>query len=154
MPVERLGKHELFGLLSPTEMRRLSDASSVVKLEEGERIYSEGVPASHLFVLVKGRVELRKPAKGGSFLVDDLMPGSVFGVSSLMGTERYLVNAEAAEASEVLKIEGKLLRQILDDNLQVACAMHRRISQIYFRRYVSAMERLQTVIQAVGLRHG
>lgn len=150
MIMEELVSHELFGLLSPKEVERLSYASGVVRLKEGERVYSEGVPASHLFVLLKGRVELRRPAKGGpGLLVTDLLKGSMFGVSSLMGTDRYLLNAECVEDSEVLKMEGRVLRQILDENPMVGYAVQRRISQIFFRRYVNAMERLQTVAHAV-----
>jgi CRP-like cAMP-binding protein len=153
MPIEKLEKHELFGLLSPNEIKRLSAVTGVARLREGDRIYSEGVPASHLFVLIKGRVELKRPIKGGTnLLMDDLMPGNIFGVSSLMGADRYLLNAECVEDSEVLKIEGKILRQILDENPVVGYAMQRRVSQVFFKRYLHAMERLQTVVQAIPIR--
>ena len=153
MAVESLEKHELFGLLTPAEIRTLSNASSTVGLKEGDRVYSDGTPASHLFVLLKGRIELRRPTKGGpDLLVDDLMPGSLFGVSSLMGTDRYSLNAECVDDSEVLKIEAKVLRQILDANLVVGYSTQRRISEIFFKRNVAAMERLQTVVQGIVSR--
>jgi len=152
MPAEKLQKHELFGLLSPKEIERLSKVSSVVRLKDGERVYSEGIPASHVFVLLKGRVELKRPAKGGlSLLVDDLIEGSVFGVSSLTGTQRYLLNAECVEDSEVLKMEGAVLRQILDGNPTVGYAIQKRVSDIFFKRYVDGMERLQSVVQAIQI---
>ena len=153
MPIEKLEKHELFGLLSPNEINRLSAASMVAKLKRGDRICSEGVPASHLFVLMKGRVELKKPTKKGpNILVDDLIAGSIFGVSSLMGADRYLLNAECTEDSEVLKIENKVLRQILEENPVVGYAVQRRVSQIVFKRYLDSMERLQSVIRAIPIR--
>jgi signal-transduction protein with cAMP-binding, CBS, and nucleotidyltransferase domain len=153
MPIEKLEKHELFGRLNPNEIKRLSAASSVARLKEGDRIYSEGVPASHLFVLIKGRAELKRPTKGGlNLLVDDLIAGSIFGVSSLMEADRYLLNAECVEDSDVLKIDGKVLRQILDENPAVGYAMQRRVSQVFFNRYLNAMERLQTIVQAMPIR--
>jgi len=153
MPIEKLQKHELFGLLSPNEIDRLSAVSGVVKLKEGDKVCSEGVPASHLFVLIKGRVELKKPTREGpNILVDDLMAGSIFGVSSLMGAERYLLNAECTEDSEVLKIENRVLSQILDENPVVGYAMQRRVAQIVFRRYLNSIERLQKIIQAIPTR--
>jgi hypothetical protein len=40
------------------------------------------MPASHFFVLLNGRVELRRPTKSGpSLLIEDLAKGSIFGVS-------------------------------------------------------------------------
>lgn len=152
MLIEKLEKHELFGLLSPVEIKRLSTASGLVSLKEGDRIISEGVPASHLFVLIKGRVELTKPIKGRqNLLVDDIIARNIFGISSLMGVDRYLLNAECVEDSEVLKIEGKVLRQILEGNPMVGYTVQRRVSKIFFKRYLSTMERLQTIVQAIPI---
>ena len=153
MPVEKLKKNEIFGLLNPDEIKRLSPATGIMTLKDGDRIYSEGMPASHLFVLIKGRVELKRPTKGGpSLLIDDLIPENIFGVSSLLGADRYLLNAECVEDSELLKIEGKALRQILDQNPVVGCAMLGRVSQVFFKRYLNVMGRLQTVVQAIPTR--
>ena len=147
---EMLQQHELFGLLTPKEVETLSNVSGVIKLGKGEIVYGEGIPASHLFVLLKGRVELRRPAKGGvSFLVDEVAEGGVFGVSSLTGGERYLLNAKCVEDSEVLKVESQVLRGILDDNPAIGYALQRRISEIFFKRYVDAMERLRSTLLAV-----
>ena len=149
MPIEKLKAHELFSLLSPKEIERLGARSGVMKLKEGDRVYSADHPASHLFVLLKGRVELRRPAKKGpELLVDDLVAGNLFGVSSLTGIERYLLNAECSEDSEVLKLEAKPLREVLDGNPVVGYAIQKRVSQIFFRRYVDVMERLTAVMQA------
>jgi CRP-like cAMP-binding protein len=149
---EKLQQHELFGLLTPKEVERLSNASSVVKLGKGEKVYAEGAPTSHLFVLLKGRVELRRPTKGGlSFLVDDVVEGGVFGVSSLTGGERYLLNAECVEDSEALKVDSQVLRRILDENSAIGYAVQRRVAEIFFNRYVNAMERLRTVALAVRM---
>jgi CRP-like cAMP-binding protein len=152
MVIEKLQHLELFGLLTPKEIERLSNASGVVKLAKGERVYAEGNPASHLFVLLKGRVELRRPAEEGhSFLVDDVVEGGVFGVSSLTGGERYLLNAECVEDSEVLRVESDALRRILDENHAAGYALQKRISQTFFKRYVEAMERLRTVLLTIPL---
>ena len=152
MALEKLEKHELFGLLDATEMATLSNASGVMRLDEGERVCSEGQPATHFFVLLKGRVELSKPTREGpSILVDDLLPGSVFGVSSVTESDRYFLDGECVEDSEILKIEGKRLRHVLDGNPRVGFVIQTRLSQIFFRRYVDAMERVQTVVQALPL---
>jgi CRP-like cAMP-binding protein len=152
MVVEKLQHHELFGLLTPKEVERLSDVSAVMKLRKGERVYAEGIPASHFFVLLNGRVELRRPAEGGlSFLVDNVVEGGVFGVSSLTAGERYLLNAECVEDSEVLKVESQILRCILDENPAIGYAVQRRISQIFFKRYVEAMERLRSILLTIPM---
>jgi len=155
MAIEKLERHELFSLLSAKEMDRLSGASSAVSRKEGERLYSDGIPASHFFVLLKGRVELRRPTKGGpSLVIEDLLPGSIFGVACLTGAERHLLDAECVEDSEVLKVEGAVLLQILKDNPVVGYAIQRRVSEIFFKRYVYTMERLETIMHAMPLGRG
>jgi CRP-like cAMP-binding protein len=152
MSIEKLKKHEVFGLLNPDEVKRLSAVSGVMALKDGEKVYSEGIPASHIFILLKGRVELKRLTKGEpSLLIDDLIAEDIFGVSSLLGADRYLLNAECVEDSEVLKIEGKTLRQIFDQNTVVGYAMQRRVSQIFFKRYLNVMERLQAVVQSIPI---
>ena len=144
MSIEKLEKHEVFGLFSPDEIKRLSVSSGEMVLKQGERIYSEGIPASHIFILIRGRVELKlKTAGGPDLLIDDLLPGNIFGPCCLLGADRYLLNAECVEDSEVLKIEAKALRKILDDNPVVGYAMQRTVSRIYFNRYLKTMEILQ-----------
>jgi len=152
MVEERLKAQDLFALLTPREVERLSSASGVVRLKKGERVYSDGLPASHLFILIKGQVELRRPASGDfNLVVDDIREGGVFGVSSLEAGERYLLNAECVEDSEVLKIESRVLRVLLDENPAAGYATQRKVTQIFFKRYVAAMERLRAVARAVAM---
>jgi CRP-like cAMP-binding protein len=154
MALEKLEKHELFGLLNESEMAELANAAGVMKLAEGELVCREGNTAGHFFVLVKGRVELTKPNPGGpSHLVDDLLPGSVFGVSSVMNERRYFLDGVCVEDSEVLKIEGRALRRVLDMNPTMGYAMQRRLSQIFFKRFVDAMERLQVMTQTAPMAY-
>ena len=154
MPLEKLEKHELFGLLNETEMAVLSNASGVMRLAEGEMVCREGNTAGHFFVLLKGRVELTKPnPEGPGILVDDLLPNNVFGVSSVMNASRYYLDGICVEDSEVLKIEGRALRRVLDMNPIVGYAMQRRLSQIFFKRFVDAMERIRAAAYAVPLAH-
>jgi len=152
MPVAKLARHELFELLTPKEMERVSNASGMVRLEAGQRVCLEGAPATHLFILLKGRVELRKPTEVGlSLLIDDLIGGDIIGISSITGTGRYVLDAECVEESEVLRVEAATLRAILEENPVVGCAIQQRISEIFFRRYIETMERLQRVVQAMPL---
>jgi CRP-like cAMP-binding protein len=153
MAVEKLEKHEIFGLLSPTELSELSSSSGIMNLHEGDRVCTEGHPATHFFVLLTGRVELRKRTREGpSFLVDDLLPGSVFGISSVADGARYFLDGECVEDSEVLKIEADALRHVLDVNPQVGYATQRRLSKVFYKRYVDAMEWVQEVVQAIPMR--
>ena len=152
MVEEKLKGHDLFALLTPKEVEILSSASRVASLKVGQKVYYEGLPASHICVLLKGKVELRRPAEMDVNLLIEAVPeGGVFGVSSLAEGERYLLNAECVEDSEVLMVESRVLRSILDQNPVAGYATERKIAQIFFKRYVTAMERLRSVVRVVAL---
>ena len=51
----------------------------------------------------------------------------------------------------MLKVETRALRQLLDENPVVGYAIQRRVSEIFFKRYVETMGRLQDVAHAVAV---
>jgi CRP-like cAMP-binding protein len=62
-----------------------------------------------------------------------------------------MLNAVCVEDSEVLKVESQVLRRILDENPAIGYAVQKRISQIFFKRNVDAMERLRSIVLAVPM---
>jgi hypothetical protein len=70
-----------------------------------------------------------------------------------MNADRYFLDGVCVEDSEVLKIEGRALRRVLDTNLIMGYAMQRRLSQIFFKRFVEAMERVQASAYEISLAH-
>ena len=63
----------------------------------------------------------------------------------------FMLNAVCVEDSEVLKVESQVLRRILDENPAIGYAVQKRISQIFFKRNVDAMERLRSIVLAVPM---
>ena len=92
--------------------------------------------------------DLRGVALRGASLRGAQLQRSCLAGADLRGA---VLNATCLEDSEVLKVEGVVLRRLLEENPMVGFAIQRRISQIFFKRYVDAMERLQTVVQAMPL---
>lgn len=66
----------------------------------------------------------------------------MFGVSPLAGLQRYILDATCVEDSEVLKIEIAPLRAVLEQNLVAGFAIQQKVAQIFFTRFVNAMERV------------
>ncbi len=150
MTIDALSRTELFAPLNPAEMAVLNGASTVVRARKGETLYTTGYPATYFFVVLKGRVQLRRPRREGpGLLVEDLEEGGIFGISSITGADQYLLTAECVDDSELLRLDGRTLRRILDQNPIVGYALQRRVAQIFFRRYVDATEKLELTTQAL-----
>ena len=148
MPVEeRLGSHDVFGFLRPEQLDVLSDAADVVDYKEGDTVYYHGKRAVHMYVVLKGEVSLRLPGKGGiSIPIDEATPGVMFGTCECFDIETYSTTAQCTQDSKVMRIEAAALRHLMDEDLLMGYSMQRRISEIYFKRYLDTMKKLQAIV--------
>jgi CRP-like cAMP-binding protein len=144
--------HELFGSLSFEEVEAISGFAGLKEYEKGETIFRSGVPATHFFVLQKGRVDLRLPAEAheASLAVGHINEGDVFGLSPLLGSGRSTTTAQCTEASTVLAIEAQPLRAVLEANSLVGLRIMSALAEAYFTRYVETLKRLQNVVNEVA----
>jgi hypothetical protein len=145
MNIESLKKQHIFEFLTPEQIDALSNASEVIKLKAGEVIYKRGEQTKYFFIILGGKVAIRLPKNGSaSILIDELTAGSMFGscVSPALGA--YFCTAQCAEESELLKIRTDTFKEILDKDCCMGYAIQSKISQIYFKRYMDTMKKLQS----------
>jgi CRP-like cAMP-binding protein len=151
MAVEKLKKQDIFRLLRPEQVHRLSEASETVTFKPGEMVYRRGERADRFYIVLKGHVSLRLPAKGGhlSVLIDELTEGEMFGgcISVHLGT--YTLNAQCMEESEILVISVSALRAVMDEDPHIGYVIQSGISRIYFERYIEVMEKLQAIVMNI-----
>lgn len=147
MSTGTLEAYDVFRFLRPDQVRRLSDSAETVTLSEGEFIYHRGEMATHLYVVLSGRVTLRLPIREGmNVLVDDLGRGAMFGSCVCLDLPTYTVSAQCMQPCELLRIDAGLLKRLMDDDLRMGYALQTEISKTYFSRYLDAMGKLQAVV--------
>ena len=153
MAVDKLKKQDIFQLLRPEQVNILSEASKAVKFEAGEMIYSRGANADRFYIVLKGQVSLRLPAKkvGLSVLIDELTEGDLFGGCVSTSLDAYTLNALCMEESEILVISVSALRAIMDGDSRMGYIIQSGISKIYFKRYIETMEKLQAIVMNIPM---
>jgi CRP/FNR family cyclic AMP-dependent transcriptional regulator len=154
MTIERtIRGHEMFGALSAKEVSLISGVSSEKHFEAGDVIYRHEGRVSHVFLNLEGQILLRLPAQSGeiSLVISRVDPGELFGVAPLLGAERHTATAVAAEPSDVLAIEARPLREILQGNPVAGMQLIGRVARVYFDRYVAVMNSLQGVVNQISL---
>ncbi|MHC4696642.1 MAG: cyclic nucleotide-binding domain-containing protein [Planctomycetota bacterium] len=151
MAVDKLRKQDIFQLLRPEQVNILSEASKAVKFEAGEMIYSRGANADRFYIVLKGQVSLRLPGTkaGLSMLIDELAEGDMFGGCVSTALDAYALNAQCTVESEVLVISVSALQSVMDTDPRIGYVIQSRISEIYFRRYIETMEKLQAIIMNI-----
>ena len=150
---DALKGHELFRSLNVEETDRLSRFSSVKKLAADEVVFETGQAGSHVYMLMKGAVNLRLSTDPADFgiIVSRIKLGELFGLSPLLDSPRYTTTAVCSESAEVLAIEARPFRDLLNKNCPVAIDVLNRVARIYFARYLDILKNLQAVVNQIPL---
>ena len=152
MVTEHLASREIFQLLRPEQVDAISDAAEEVSYKAGDIIYRRGEPAEFFYVVLDGHVALRLQRKAGvSILIDELTNGSIFGSCVCLQLDSYSLTAQCIEGSKLLKIKASTLKKLMDDDLVMGYAVQSAISQIYFKRYIETMNKLQAIVQTIPI---
>lgn len=145
-------KQDLFGILTPDHVHAISDVAEVVKFKAGDTIYEKGDKARWFFIIKKGEVALRLPGKDDvSVHIDQLSRGAVFG--SCLGFRRaaYAVTAQCTRSTELLKVENKALKKMMDRDVRFGYFLQSYLSDVYFGRYIQTMRKLQAIVAHIPL---
>jgi CRP-like cAMP-binding protein len=150
--IETLNRQEVFSFLRPEQVDTLSDAAEVIRFEAGDEVYTKDQAADSFYVVLKGAVALRLPGKNGvSILIDELAEGAMFGSCICLALDAYICTAQCTKDSELLRIRTVALKELLDDDPRMGYAIQSRISQIYFKRYMETMKKLQAIVMNIPL---
>lgn len=151
MPVEeRLESQEVFGFLRPEQVNRISEDAEVIEYYAGDIVYSQGERADYTWVVLAGEVSIRLPGRGNITIPIDLATaGVMFGSCMCFDIENYSTTAQCTQDSRLMKIDSIVLRDLMDEDLRMGYAMQRRISHIYFKRYLETMRKLQAMVMSL-----
>jgi signal transduction histidine kinase len=99
-----------------------------VVVDEGERLFERGDPATAMWIVVKGAIRGFEEIGGQWLLVATTEAGDVTGMLPFSRMIRYPRYAVAAEPSEVLKVDVTLFREMIDVSHQVVQRLVARMS--------------------------
>lgn len=108
-----LKKYPPYDRIEDEDLEKLCTTSSLIHYVEGERIFEAGSPIhSFVYVVFKGLVHLKWP--GSHVIFDSAEPGDTFGIRAAFSGNPYVLTAEAAEESLVLKLDLEVFRKLLN----------------------------------------
>ena len=152
MANEQLGVQDVFRFLRPDQVNAISKASVTASYKAGEVVYTKEAKAKYIFIVLGGQVALRFPSGGGVILlIDQLGPGAMFGSSSSFDLDTYMLTAQCLFDCRILRIETAALRRLMDEDPRMGYVIQMRISEIFFKRYVDAMQKLQAIVTKLPL---
>jgi CRP-like cAMP-binding protein len=131
----------LFEGFTQDQLRLLAFGAETLHLAAGRELYREGEPADSAFIVVSGAVALRRDADGEAVELGEVGTGALLGELALIAETRRPTSAAILADAELMKLNRRLFRRILEEYPDVAAALHGRIVD-NFRTMVAEIERL------------
>lgn len=82
-------------------------------MKPGQRLYGPGDPAETAFLLLAGRVEIRRGSGEGVAAVQRIRPGRLFGAVDFLARRARVNEAVCTRAARVLIVPEELIRERL-----------------------------------------
>ncbi len=120
--IEALKAVEALKGLKNDQLTAIQKISEKMAFHRGERLFSEGEPSAHLWIVLEGEVELRNDRpEGRRKPVEDpisfISKAELFGWSSFMPPFEYKLSAFcASQKCQVVKIEKKRLEELFEND--------------------------------------
>jgi CRP-like cAMP-binding protein len=145
--------HALFSNFSIEEVNLISGFSEKKRYRKHELVFEYGQKANHVFVLLEGSVLLHLPAKPEEFriVISKVAAGDLFGLSSLLGSEQYILDAQCAELADILVIDAKKFRNLLEKDPTAGFIIMNEVASTYFNRYIEILNRFQGIVTQIPL---
>ena len=122
-----LGRVALFRDLTRDQLRLLAFGAERLRLPAGRNLYYEDAPADCAFIVVEGEIELFHMRDGKRVELGKVAKGSLLGELALIAPGRRPTGATALVDSELLRVDQKLFRRLLEEYPETAQRLHRMI---------------------------
>ncbi len=134
--IDQLHQFKIFAKLDEADLESIARIAHVQEFETAEKLTTEGAAADQLYLFLKGKAAVRaRGPDGGQALIDEVGPGELLGWSAVMEPYVYTASACTTEQSEVIVVDGKSLRELLEANKHIGCQVVKGIGEVISRRF-------------------
>jgi CRP-like cAMP-binding protein len=118
----------LFEGFTQEQLRLLAFGAETTLLGADKKLYREDDEADSAYVVVSGRIVLYREGEGERLVIGHVGPGAIMGELALIADTKRLTSASAEIDSEVLRLNRRMFRRILEEYPELAVQLHHRIS--------------------------
>jgi CRP-like cAMP-binding protein len=156
MVLDILPKVKIFEGMSATQISLLAPLFTLCACEAEDVIFSQGEPASHLYVVVEGCVAICfNPDDGEPITVSQIEKNGVFGWSAAFGSENYTSGAKCVKETVLLCVLGERLKKFHENHPKTGILILDRLAKVVASRLKSTHTHSQVVAMLEhGLKNG
>ncbi len=108
---DHLAALPLFAACSKRELRHLAGVTQQHQLDAGQRVLEQGQPANAAYLIVAGRVEVRRDGE----LIAELGPGEVVGELGVLLRREHSASVTATTPVEVVALQQAALKEAVEE---------------------------------------
>ncbi len=131
----------LFESFTQDQLRLLAFGAENLQLAAREELFAEGDVADCAYVVSAGRIGLFRDKGGERVAIGRVGPGALIGEYALISESLRLTSALALTETELIRLNRKPFRRILEEYPDLAVALHKRVAA-EFQALVSSIERM------------
>jgi CRP-like cAMP-binding protein len=110
-----IAEHPFFRGLEKRYLELVAGCAANVRFDAGQFVFHQGEEANHLFLIRHGKVAVEISGPGrGPIVVQTLGEGDLLGWSWLVPPYQWHFDAQAAELTRAIMLDGKCLREKCD----------------------------------------
>lgn len=138
----------LFFDLTPTQVESVTRISDLVEIDPGDQLIEEGKSLDFLYILLEGEAKVTAHIPTfGMVETSTLGPLDILGWSAMTPIVRQRTGTVTATTHcWLLRIEGRLLCQLCEDDHDIGFAIYRRISNVVARSFLTTRLQLMDLI--------
>jgi len=139
------------GIFKGLDENQLSTVQSCCREEQhkaGTKLFGEGEPASHLYIVKKGQIDLRFDLPGRPTseknTISSILEFKAFGWSALVAPYKYSLSAYCTtQTCEVVKIDRQCLNKLFEENSRLGYLVLSNMARVIGKRF-QKLEKLAT----------
>lgn len=138
---ELLRRYPFFGVFNDAQLKEIAMIAEEEIFESGQSVFQEGQPANFVYLLQAGGIDLfqtvaeEKPSgEQKEFLLGEINPGELFGISSVIEPYRYTTSARTTVQSRAIVIDATALRALFEKDLRLAYLCMQQIAKTALER--------------------
>jgi CRP-like cAMP-binding protein len=127
--VRILSDVKLFGGFTAEQVRLIAFGAERIGLAAGKRLFRQADEADSAYVVVSGTIRVFNEDRGQEAALTVVGPGTLLGELALIADTRRLTSAVAETDAELIRLDRRSFRRILEEYPETAVALYKRISE-------------------------
>jgi thioredoxin reductase (NADPH) len=142
-------RNQMFPRLTEKQVERIAELGECESFRDGEILYDVGDTNTCFFVVVRGAIEVVRPAGGIEHRIVTHGPGEFTGEINMLSARKALVRARVVGDSELVCIDRDHLREIVQRDSELSEILMRA----FILRRVGLLSSGESGLMLVGSRH-